>query len=499
MRGPMFSPAVRQHLRDYDRYLDSRWRGRLRALGWLGFALFPLVMVSDRVIGSLQGAPPTWERLALLRLPWAVVPPLAMGLYRLPARLRPPLALLLCTAFYTGTDWAFLQLGRGFGVRHVLVLSVIALACLSYIPLRRGGRVGLIALFSVGHLLVDLLGGPERALAFKLWDALGLTLGLAAKGFLVDNFFRAHQRSFLLRAESQEALRALEASRGQVTGAVSTLAGSVAQLTQGAQELAQGSAASREASQQMVAAAESMARSAHALQERSRGGALTAAEAHAHTQAVQQLLSGVEAGVGDIEAAVARSEASFRRLQAHAERIGRFVDSVQEMAAQTQMLAVNAGIEASRSGAQGAGFAVIAQEVRGLAQASASSSRDVGSVVLELQRQVDGTVTSVEGVRERTRHFLSLYAQTRETLGAVLGSVAQTEGAMRLNAQDAVAQAQSTEAISDSTAQLLRRVEAQALLAQRVTDTSQQLHRLATGLRALLPEGEGERPGARSR
>ena len=471
----------------YDRYLDSRWRGRLRALGLLAMALCPLLMLTDRLIGSLLGASWEWRQLALLRLPWAGVAFLGMQMHRLPVRARPAAAFTLCTLYYVGIDWGFLMLGRGYGVRHVVVLSIIALACLSYIPLRPSGRLGLLALFSLGHLGVDLLWGPQRALALRLWDASALSLGLIAMGFLVDNFFRAHQRSFLSREEARVALRALEASRGQVTQAVATLAGSVAQLTQGAHELAQGSADSREASQAMATATEAMARSARALQERSRGGALSASEAQAHTQAVGQLLGSVEAGVQEIEAAVARSEAHFRKLQAHAERIGRFVDSVQEMAAQTQMLAVNAGIEASRSGVQGAGFAVIAAEVRGLAQASASSSREVGSVVQALQRQVDGTVQSVEGVRERTRSFLAIYAQTRDTLGAVAGSVSAAEGAMRENASEAQAQASATRAISATTRELLQRVETQALLAQQVTSTSDRLGALAAGLRELLP------------
>jgi methyl-accepting chemotaxis protein len=376
---------------------------------------------------------------------------------------------------------------------HLVSLSIIVLACLSYIPLRPAPRWVLLGLFGVGHLAVDLLAGGPRAPGLKLWDACVLLFGSAAMAFLVDNLFRGHERGFLLREQMQRALTALEASRGQVTQAVVTLADSVQQLTHGAQELAQGSAQSRSASQQMAEATEEMARAAHALQQRSRGGASTAAEAQGYAQAVQQLLASVEAGVQEIESAVERSEASFRKLQAHAERIGRFVDSVQEMAAQTQMLAVNAGIEASRSGAQGAGFAVIAAEVRQLAQASSVSSRDVGTVVLELQRQMDGTVASVEVVRQRTRAFLSVHAQTRETLGRVVASVANTEGLMRENAQDAALQASATEEISESTAQLRQRVEAQALLAEQVTATTRQLGTLAEGLRALLP---AHAPGA---
>ncbi|MBF5043438.1 hypothetical protein FGE12_13655 [Aggregicoccus sp. 17bor-14] len=480
-------------LRAYAHYLDGRWRTRLRALGVLAVVMCPLLVLADRLEAVLVGrSPPAWGTLALLRLPWALLPLASLGLYRLPARLRALVVLPMSAAYFAGIDRGYFQLGQGLGSSmHLAALSIILLACLSYLPLHAGARLGLLALFGLGHLGVELAWGGGRALSLKVWDTAVLMLAAAAMAYLVDNLFRAHRRSFLLREEMQTALGALEASRGQVTQAVATLAGSVSQLAQGANELSHGSAESRSASEQMAAATEQMARAARALQERSRGGASTAAEAQAYAQTVQSLLAGVEEGAREIDQAVARSEASFRKLQAHAERIGRFVDGVQEMAAQTQMLAVNAGIEASRSGAQGAGFAVIAAEVRQLAQASAASSREVGTVVLELQRQMDGTVASVDAVRERTGRFLAIYAETHETLGHVLVSVADTEGAMRENAQDAVAQAGATEEISRRTAQLLQRMEAQALLAGQVTRTSQQLGTLAAGLRALLPEASG--------
>jgi hypothetical protein len=127
------------HLPDYDRYLDSRWRGRLRALGLLSMAQSVLVLLSDRFIGSLLGAAPSWGQLARVRLPWILITLLAMGMYRVPARLRTAVILPLCAAYYGGTSWGFFQLGRGLGVRHLVVLFIIARACLSYIPLRRSG------------------------------------------------------------------------------------------------------------------------------------------------------------------------------------------------------------------------------------------------------------------------------------------------------------------------------------------------------------------------
>ncbi|MBF5045012.1 MULTISPECIES: methyl-accepting chemotaxis protein [Myxococcaceae] len=485
---PLLAPA--QGLDAYHASLQRRWVPRAQLIGRLALAASPFFLLMDAVGRQVAGESVSWGRLALLRLPWALLPLLGLVAMALPAARQrvAALAVPLSLGYCLGNDWVFYRLGEALGTRHLVVLLVTFIAPLSLLPLRGRDRWLLCGLFGAGHLAVELTTADGRPLAVKLWGAFLLLLGSGVLAVLLNGVFRQHRRMFLLRQEMQSTLGALKASRGQVSQAVTTLAASVLQLTEGAAELSQGSAESRSASEQMAAATEQMARAARALQERSRGGASTAAGASAHALAVQQLLAGVEEGVREIDQAVARSEASFRKLQAHAERIGRFVDGVQEMAAQTQMLAVNAGIEASRSGAQGAGFAVIAAEVRQLAQASAASSRDVGTVVLELQRQMDGTVASVDAVRERTGRFLAIYGQTRDTLQDVQRSVSETEGAMRENAQDAAVQAGATEAISQNTLQLLQRMEAQALLAGQVTRTSQQLGELAAGLRALLPE-----------
>ena len=314
-----------------------------------------------------------------------------------------------------------------------------------------------------------------------------MVLGFGTSAFILEFNFKSHWRNFRLRMHTETSLAALEASRGRVAAAISTLAGSVARLTSHAGDLAEGTAEGRDEAHDIARTAGDMAKSAAALRERSRAGAGLAAEAQESTGSADALLGEVEAGVGAIDAAVERSAAHFRQLEERAERISLFVEMVQEIAAQTQMLAVNAGIEAHRAGAQGTGFAVIAREVRQLAAQAAAGTREVGTVVEELRAQLTTTAQSVGEVREHTGRFLEAHGQTRETLMGISDRVALTGAAMQDNANDAQRQAAATEDISRAIVRLTGRVEDQSRLAEHVRETAQELEVLAGELRVLLP------------
>ena len=237
----------------------------------------------------------------------------------------------------------------------------------------------------------------------------------------------------------------------------------------------------------MASACEQIAHSARALLERSRTSATTVADAAEYADRVTALMSDIERHVTELDRAVGTSELRFRQLQERSEQIRDFVEAVKEIAAQTQMLAINAGIEASRAGDSGRGFAVIAAQVRDLAEQAGLSSREVKAVVAELSQQMQSSVQSLVEVRDRTRRSQTAVEETRSTIEGIQGVMASLREALDANARDADRQAGGTSHISKGTGRLLEFVQAQNQMSSEVAGTAAALERMAQSLRALLP------------
>jgi len=141
--------------------------------------------------------------------------------------------------------------------------------------------------------------------------------------------------------------------------------------------------------------------------------------AHEGQRVVNQAVKGMQQ-----VAEVVRSSAQIvGNLGATSEKIGEIVNVINEIADQTNLLALNAAIEAARAGEMGRGFAVVADEVRRLAERTMTSTKQIGSMVAEIQSNTQKAVASIEDGKAEAEKGEQLSHQAEASLIAIVDSV----------------------------------------------------------------------------
>jgi methyl-accepting chemotaxis protein len=159
--------------------------------------------------------------------------------------------------------------------------------------------------------------------------------------------------------------------------------------------------------------------------------------------------------MSEIERMVIGTMDAVKALGANSERIGDIVIAIEDIADQTNLLALNAAIEAARAGEQGRGFAVVADEVRRLAERTTSSTREIQSIIGSLQGDVKNVVGSMEksaqSVRignEDVQHSSRAIGSIKEQISPLLEYVSQVATA-------AEEQSATSSSITDSMHQII--------------------------------------------
>lgn len=129
--------------------------------------------------------------------------------------------------------------------------------------------------------------------------------------------------------------------------------------------------------------------------------------------------------IHDLSKEVEDTSAAIASLANDSQEIGKVLEVIRNIASQTNLLALNAAIEAARAGEQGRGFAVVADEVRTLAGRTQASTESIQDMILRLQTGVSNAVETMERSRIQARQTVDLAGKTQSALASIKSSISQ--------------------------------------------------------------------------
>lgn len=264
-----------------------------------------------------------------------------------------------------------------------------------------------------------------------------------------------------LQAFLQEMASELKHSTQDLDQATDTLASTAASVTDNADQVSQRINQMAAATQEMTAAAQEVA--SHA-----QGAAQSAQEVRQAAQGGLRAMEEAREVIERLSRQVTASGDAVNQLDLDIQNVGSVLNVIRGIAEQTNLLALNAAIEAARAGEQGRGFAVVADEVRTLAQRTQASTTQIQEIIESVQQGARNTVSVIMESRDISSHSVDIFQQAAVQLTQITRSI---EDINDLNTQVATA-AEEQASVADD-------------IARDIADVSQQTEETAQAVGSL--------------
>jgi methyl-accepting chemotaxis protein len=320
----------------------------------------------------------------------------------------------------------------------------------------------LILLAAALALLVGL--GAALAISLAIVRPLKRVIGLAERIAAGDLSARIEIDR---RDEIGQLLGAMQAMAGNLREMVGRLQGGVTQLSSSAQSLStvteqtrQGVNGQKLETDQVATAMSQMTATVHEVARNAEAAAASTEQADRRVDSGSQLVRQTLQRIDQLAGAMDATTASIQRLSQDTQRIDAVLEVIKNVAEQTNLLALNAAIEAARAGEQGRGFAVVADEVRALAKRTQQSTAEIEALIAAL--------------REGSRRAVADMAQSASLVSQTVEGANQTEGALT--------------AIAEAVARIFEMNQQIAAAAEQQTAVAEEINRSVTSIRDIADQ-----------
>jgi methyl-accepting chemotaxis protein len=275
---------------------------------------------------------------------------------------------------------------------------------------------------------------------------------------------------------------------GQISGATTQLAAAAEETSTVTDETSRGV---QEQQSEIDSIASAMNEMTATVQEVARNASEASIAAKAADEEAQNGALAATEAIGSIDPLLKEVDSAsqvIRNLEQESENIGSVLDVIRGIAEQTNLLALNAAIEAARAGEQGRGFAVVADEVRTLASRTQQSTQEIQDMISRLQDGAGNAVKVMEGAQARAQNSSDSVEKAAESLAAIAGSVSAINDMNTMIASAAEEQSAVAAEMQSNMNNIREVADRSADGARQTAQASEELARLAAEQQGLMAQ-----------
>jgi methyl-accepting chemotaxis protein len=254
-----------------------------------------------------------------------------------------------------------------------------------------------------------------------------------------------------------------------------TLGSASRKINNAALEITQDASNTHSSTDQVAAAINEMSATVQEVANNANGAAEAAQDADENARKGMAIMENTISAIRQLSSEVDNVSAAMNQLEGETGRIGGVLDVIKSVAEQTNLLALNAAIEAARAGEQGRGFAVVADEVRALAKRTQESTAEIQQIIEAVQQGAGKAMNAMRASQSKTQNTSDMASQAGQAIAQITQAVARIHEMNTHIATAAEQQSYAAEEINKNVVRVVTLVESAASKAKQSSDVAAEL------------------------